>query len=431
MANKLPVKFYFNTMPGMPQMANVYGDMVAVLDCVLVNGTTPVTVNSITFADGVCTATTAAAHGFIVNMVIEVSGATQDEFNGEWRLTGVTTNTFKFVPVVAPVRGDATGTLKARIPPLGYEIAFTATNRRVYRSKNVLSTRPFLRVDNDMLAGWNANYAVLPRVTAAKTMTDIDTFTDGRMPFDVSYPTKNDVLEGSATSGYYGWFLWPQSASSVGLPWATNPGTGIREWSIVGDDMAFYMHQGSMNHPVSQIGADCSAFGNFISYRKNDPYDYFLIAKDYRQTVNSQFYPGLGNTMTEGNNASSAGKILPKDAMGNGDFTYFSLHHVAYRGASTSSNRTNSIPFPNGADYSIRFSKRYICDAVRSDLRGEMPGQYFINQATSFDHRNIVNEVNIDGNVEKRKMLILRTSFSTNSTGERNAVAYDITGPWR
>ena len=104
---------------------------------------------------------------------------------------------------------------------------------------------------------------------------------------------------------------------------------------------------------------------------------------------------------------------------------------MAYRGASTLSNRTNSIPFPNGADYSIRFSKRYICDTIRTDLRGEMPGQYFINQATPFDHRNIVDNVNIDGNTEKRKMLILRTAYSSNSSSERNAVAYDITGPWR
>ena len=38
MANKIPVKFYHNTMPGMPQITNQYGDTVAVLDYVLVNG---------------------------------------------------------------------------------------------------------------------------------------------------------------------------------------------------------------------------------------------------------------------------------------------------------------------------------------------------------------------------------------------------------
>lgn len=282
-----------------------------------------------------------------------------------------------------------------------------------------------------MLTGWNVNYAVLVRVTAAKTMTDINTFTDGRMPFDPTYPTKNDVLEGSATSGYYGWFLLPQSAAAIGSSWTTNPGTGTREWTIIGDDMTFYMHHGAMNNPVMQIGAEILAFGNFISYRKNDPYDYFMIAKDYRQTVNSKFYPGYGQSMGEGNTASFSGMILPKDAYGNGNYTNFTLHHMAYRGASTISNRTNSIPFPNGSDYSIRVSKRYICDTVRWDLRGELPGQYFINQATPFDHRQIINDVNIDGTTDKRKMLCLKYGYSSNSSSERNVVAYDMIGPWR
>lgn len=47
MANKLPVKFYLHTTPGMPQSTSQYGDTVAILDVVLVNGTTHVSIVSI------------------------------------------------------------------------------------------------------------------------------------------------------------------------------------------------------------------------------------------------------------------------------------------------------------------------------------------------------------------------------------------------
>lgn len=72
---KVPVKFYFDTMPGMPQITNNYGDMVNMLDVVLANGTALANVTGVTFADGLITVTTAAAHNFVKFQVIELSGA--------------------------------------------------------------------------------------------------------------------------------------------------------------------------------------------------------------------------------------------------------------------------------------------------------------------------------------------------------------------
>lgn len=433
MANKLPVKFYFNTMPGMPQITNQYGDMVAVLDCVLVNGTSPVSVSSITFADGVATVT-CPAHGYIIDMVIEITGANQEEYNGEWRITEVSANTFKFVPVVPPAVNAATGTLKVRIPPLGYEIAFTATNKRVYRSKNPLSTRPYLRVDNSLLPNWNPTYSIISRVSAAAQMSDIDSFTDGRMPYDPSNPTINETITGAGTTAINGWFHWAQSYSSFGTQSASGIGTSApREWNIIGDDMIFYFaHLAFSGYTANGVGCAHYFFGNYNSLKKNDQYDYILGATQSRNTAaNGTVYVGTNFFVSSGNDGQNDGMILPKNAYSVGDHTNFSLHHIKYRTDSQLSNRQNAIPFPNGSDYSIRLATRYICDTIRGDLRGTMPGQYFIMQMTPFTHRSIINDFTIDGKPEKKKMLMLRAAYTSNSSSEQTILAYDIIGPWR
>jgi hypothetical protein len=438
MANKLPVKFYYNTMPGMPQITNQYGDTVAVLDCVLVNGTAFRDVASITFADGIATAEL-ASHGFIIDMVIEISGAVQDEYNGEWRIISVTTDTFTFAPTIAPAVNAATGAIKCRIPPLGYEIVFSATNKRVYRSRNVLSTRPFVRVDNSLISGWNSAYSILSRITAAAQMTDIDTFVDGRMPYDPSAPNKNEVVEGTGTSAINGWFVWHQSLLGVGSPLSSGAGTAAaREWNIIGDDCTFYFCINPFSGAVTaDFGLIHYGFGNYQSYKPADPYDYFMFATERRNPASSGLYPGYGISNSSANGIGSSyfeGMILPKSAFGYGDHTNFTLHHNGYRNPSPQiSGIDSSIPYPNYPDFSTRLSARYICDVVRNDIRGKLPGQYFILQNLPVTHRAIINNVVIDGEGTSgsgnRKMLVLRSAYSSNS--DKYILAYDITGPWR
>lgn len=214
---KVPVKFYYDTMPGMPQITNVYGDMVNMLDVVLVNGTTPTTVTSAVFADGIITITTAAAHNFVLYQVIELLGAAQVEYNSEFRITEIVSATvFKANMAVIPAASTATGSLRVRIPPLGFEIAFTGTNKRAYRTKTLAGNRPYLRVDNSLDPAWNSTYTIKARVTAARTMADIDTFTTGRMPYDPLNPNLNESITGTGTAARNGWFTWVQAYATAG-----------------------------------------------------------------------------------------------------------------------------------------------------------------------------------------------------------------------
>lgn len=429
MANKIPVKYYHNTMPGMPQITNQYGETVAVLDYVLANGSPWTAVTSLSIVGTRVTAIK-AAHGYMIDQVIEVAGADQDEFNGEWRVESMTTDTFSYVVTTTPTVGTATGTITSRVPPLGYDIAFTGTQRRVYRSKNLFGTRPYLRVDNRLLSGWNSTYAISAHVTMAAAMTDVDTVTSNPVPFDPADPTKNYEVRGTGTTAMDGWARWRQSHNTVsGAAVTGSGGTGARTWSVVGDDSAFYFVINALQTPG--YGGSTYGFGEYESYTPNDNLNHFLICTDFRVAANGTEYPGYGDDVAHGNSNTGAGMFLPTNYTGLGTYTNFSLHHVHYRGAAVISNRTAGLPFPNGPDFSVRFMKRYICDFARNDLRGVLPGQYFITQLTPFANRDIIPNCYVEGSDIPRKMMVLLVQQNNSDLTVGAALAFDITGPWR
>ena len=171
----LPVKWYDHTMAGVPQVDINYGDMVNMLDAVLVNGFNSKSITAMSCVDNVVTLT-AAGHGMKVEQVIEVEGVTPAGYNGQWRVKWADTNTLRFELPVGVSFSAATSFGTVKTPGLGFSIAFTGTNKRAYRSNNVLSNRPYLRVDNSLDPNYSSTYQVYSKVTIAGEMSDIDTF---------------------------------------------------------------------------------------------------------------------------------------------------------------------------------------------------------------------------------------------------------------
>ena len=130
----LPVKYYANTMQGAPQLTNDWGCMTALLDAVLVTGFNLKTIETLTSAAGVATASIPAGHLYWVGQVLAISGADQNEYNGEVRVIAVTTSTFTYAITGTPVSPATGASITSKVAPLGWEIAFTATNKRAYRS---------------------------------------------------------------------------------------------------------------------------------------------------------------------------------------------------------------------------------------------------------------------------------------------------------
>ena len=275
----LPVKYYANTMQGAPQLTNDWGCMTALLDAVLVTGFNLKTIETLTSAAGVATANSPAGHLYWVGQVLAISGADQNEYNGEVRVVAVTTSTFTYAITGTPVSPATGASITSKVAPLGWEIAFTATNKRAYRNKNVLSNRPYLRVDDSCDPAYTTTYAKKAKVTMAQGMSDIDTFVGARAPFDSAYPTRNEVATGSGAGVYDGWYKWYYARSDGNAYDHYGASVFNRPWTLVGDDRGFYI----FNDTWSSGGLGGKCFTDFESYRSADGFNTLLCAQETYQ----------------------------------------------------------------------------------------------------------------------------------------------------
>ena len=88
----LTVKYFSSGMTGAPQIANNWGDLVTMLDACLINGFALKAIDTLTFADGIATATISSGHAYQPFQVIEIAGAEQTEYNGQFRVLTATMN---------------------------------------------------------------------------------------------------------------------------------------------------------------------------------------------------------------------------------------------------------------------------------------------------------------------------------------------------
>lgn len=245
------IKFYVHTNSNAPQLDNVQGSMIAVLDACLVNGFGSQAVSSITATGTTATVTFGTAHNVVQGQVIEIAGATQAEYNGQHRVTvdSATTLSFSFNGSgVSP----ATGTITMSLPPLGFDLAFTGAGKRAYRSSNeLLETRPYLRVVDATDPSWTSTYAKYAKVGIVESMTGIDSMAGDQMPYDASNADKNWVGSGSGTSAINGWAKWYYAVLNgildIGVTQVqtqydlSTPNAGSRQWFVIGNSDYFYI----------------------------------------------------------------------------------------------------------------------------------------------------------------------------------------------
>ena len=131
----LTVKYFNSGMVGAPQISNNWGDLVTMLDACLINGFALKAIDTLTFADGVASATISAGHAYQPFQVVEVSGADQAPYNGHFRVLTTTLTTFTYAVTGTPVSPATTATsLSAKVAPLGWEKPFSSTHKAAYRS---------------------------------------------------------------------------------------------------------------------------------------------------------------------------------------------------------------------------------------------------------------------------------------------------------
>ena len=402
-------------------MTNDWGALTTMLDACLVNGFNLKSVTSITRDGNLATVNISVGHQYQVNQVLLMDGATQPEYNGEVRVLSVTSNSYTYAVTGTPAT-PATGTITAKAAPLGFEIAFTGTNKRAYRSKNPMSNRPYLQVDNSQDPLYNAAYAKKGKVTMAEGMSDIDTFVGARAPYDPFASTKNERATGSGNTVVDGWYKWYYARNDTtntydqGAPAALN-----RSWVLVGDDRGFYVSI-ELNGSYGRV---VYCFTDFESYRAGDGFNTLLTATDWYQAANTAF---SANTVDQSSHFNRAleftGKILMKDHIQVGGTIRAGFTSLNTNNSQSISGYSTGIPWPNGPDYSLLLHPTYLRQE-NGHLRGKMPGMMWVLNDQPLQDQAVVDGV---AGYAGRKFLIVNSGYGI--SGDVSRLAFDITGPW-
>lgn len=423
-----PIKLLSHDMPGAPQLTNAWGAMTALLDACLVDGFHLKTVNSITSTGGIATATISGGHLYRAGQAVKVSGATQTEYNGDVNVLEVTGTTFTYAVSGSPA-SPATGTISAKTAPLGWEIAFTGTNKRAYRSLNVSSNRPYLRVDDALDPAWTTTYAKFAKVTMSEGMSDVDTFVGTRAPYDSAAPTKNEVGTGSGSTAYNGWYKWYYAKAEGNTADSTAPATANRQWCLVGDDRGFYLFVESVDG--GGLGGYC--FTDFASFRQNDQYNTLLCAK--AAYGNASTTPNLFDQAAYGSSdfcsrfirsGDSTGKVIMRSFLQVGANVNVGFTSLNTNNSQVASGVTTGISWPNGPDYGLILSPVLLKEGTH--LRGQAPGMFWVhNDSPGLDHLEHITGV---AGYPGRTFAIVKVAHGQSNSWLQGYIAFDITGPW-
>ncbi len=419
------VKYFTSAMGGAPVVSNNWGDLTAMLDACLVTGFALRTVTGITRVGTVATAAINGGNPYQVGQEILIAGAGQAAYNGEKTVTSITAGSVTFDVTGTPSTPATTLTaLSAKVAPLGFEIAFTGANKRAYRSPNVLSKRPYLRVDDSLDPVWTTTYSKYAKVTMAEGMSDIDAFVGARAPFDPFFPTKNEVGTGAGSAAINGWHKWIYSQPATGLG-LNDAGVGGRTWVLVGDDRGFFL---SLGRAPGATVRSTYCFNDFESYKASDGFPTLMGATEaYEPASGGGASQASYNTNFE-YTAQYEGKSLMRDFTQLGVPVRAGFFTLNPSNTQLVSGRVGPVPWPNGPDFSLQLYPVWVREEA-GHVRGLLPGVFFIPQVLPFSDLTVVE--NVSG-YPGRKFLLINGAYGTDS-GQANStrIAFDITGPWR
>ncbi|WP_131667370.1 hypothetical protein [Psychrobacter pygoscelis] len=239
------IKWFDSKLMGnkIPVITNTQGDLVKMLNAILVDGCNSQPVTSISYSDGICTLTLQNGHGFLIDSVVDVVGSTQAGLQDkEFRVTSVSTTTisFKSDSVV-----DEQG-LSVRYAPLGWTQHFASEGRTCYQSSDPRYPA-FLRVDDTKLEGTSASAAKFATVEICANMTSFDN-ADWQSPYNSSYPEQNRETISGRSNGWFKWYYASPYSTSPDRGSTTNP-DGVRDYIIVGNKSSFWL----ISYPYADV----------------------------------------------------------------------------------------------------------------------------------------------------------------------------------
>jgi hypothetical protein len=406
------VKFFHNGMAGLNRLlfrngagaeTTVRQRFFDVMNAVFVAGFNTVSVQSLTVTNNVATVTFAnSTHGFEVDTVIQVTGATPSGLNGEQRVTSVAGPVITFT-TEGISNGSASGTITAKYAPLGWAYVGTPP-----------TTAPMNLRGGDPLQ--TSIGVIMQPVTIAQTGgPHYGGFTfAGYNSYD-----NTTLLSLFGTRHVNGWngFL----SENTDDPWI-----------LVGDKSSFYV---LYNHNASANAVNTNGvlvgFGLFKSVSPTDAFNRYAIgtsdpatgldgnnsaanlARNSVSLISSEMVLSAGvNGQTVGANNTTLAMELPTASAGMaGSNIAFHVYGSAY---------------PNANDSSLILCRKMIGDT--GGLRGYLRGLYQSPQncASAF---NQMDRVTGQGAFAGKRLLAIRAQSIATGTGS-GVTFFDITGPW-
>lgn len=385
MSARYPVKWFSSTMQGAPDFpgggsaaaSNTPGKLTNLLKKVLITGfgMLPADTMSYSATDNEVTVTIGTGHGYLVDSIILVDGADDAAYNGEQRVTFISSTQLKYQPLNAPASNTATGTITIKNAPVGgWEILSETGGGEImaFGSTNPNSGPVKLLIFNDAQAPYWNSTSVWARVLMVEDFVDINTYTEIKEMF-----------------------------------WHGSSGKEANGWDFIADDRAFYF---SNNAYIYQYNScDMVAFGDICSVRPNDKYATMLVSSSASASETS----ALGD-FSETSKCQLARAY--HQIFGVIDFKLVGLF----------SKMGEGLALPNPADNGMYISPTPVPVLESGNiLRGYLPGMivtYNSNENLRFAH--LKNSPAYPGKTLKF------ISVPTYYRGTKSLTAFDITGPW-
>ncbi len=386
-------KRYHSAMIGAPTLSGTNGALIDVLDACLVNGFNSQSVSGATQSGGVATVTTSSAHNYAPLDVVAISGANEAVWNDEFRVLTASANSFTCaINASAPA---ATGTLTAKIAPLGWSRPFAGTHKAAYLPQAPY-VQCYLRVQDDSAPPTSAS-GRWAKWRGYEALTDVDTGT-GLFP----------------TTG--------QSANGLSCHKSNASSADARAWWLAGDGGIFYF--GTFWHASYSPHASGYAFGDINSLKAGDGYSSLILADPtdalYSYPGNNNFQSlGLAYTNTQpgrylARTYSQFGGSVACGWMGDAGVS-------AYLGCVSSGQ---GLAYPHPPDNGLLFAPVAVVES--SILRSRaLPGLYQPLHVTPLAHLGLLTSV---PDFPERTFQAFDLAYSNSN---RAQCLIDTTGPWR
>lgn len=382
---------------GAPVLSGSAGALRAVIKACLVDGFGAGPVASITVAAGVATVAFSGSHPYRVGSVIQIAGATPSALNGNKRTSTVVGSSITF-PAPGVPDGAATGTITAKMAPAGWVELFPGA------LANVLAVKPSAPEASGCVLRLDDTGTTTARVVGYEFLSAISTG-DGAFPTGAQFP---------------GGLYWTK---------ATTASADARSWWVFADERSFMIWTApSATYPTH---GTLFGFGDVVSDKGGDAYCGALFGGDSSVSSTTSQIDGCIGYASFGNTAWHAYIARLHSGMGGAQLIKKGGSYnsgAAYSGAA-SYGSTYGIPYPNGADNSLRLSPVDVFVGT-SGIRGLVAGAFHTPQAVGegFSTGAIVDG---QGDYAGRSFIALRVGPTSSPLSAAGTVFVDTTGPWR